>query len=305
MSLLSGIAIGHHTRRDRATGCTVVLCPQGATAGVDVRGGAPGTRETDLLRSENLVSQVHGVLLTGGSAFGLDAASGVMRWLEERGHGLSVGTVRVPIVPAAVLFDLWHGDTRIRPTADDGYAACQNAQSAAQAQSGPLGAGAGATVGKLFGPEHSMAGGIGWASHTVHGVTVAALVAVNALGDVVDGSSAVIAGARAADGRFIDSAAALARGRLPRHLLPGMATTIGVILTDAPLSKAQCNKLASMAHDGLACSIRPVHTPFDGDTLFALATGQASAGPGADLMVLGALAAQVTAQAVVCAVRRV
>lgn len=308
MALLDGLAIGHHTRRDRATGCTVVLCPEGATAGVDVRGGAPGTRETDLLRSENLVSQVHAVLLTGGSAFGLDAASGVMRWLEERGHGLNVGPARVPIVPAAVLFDLWHGDARIRPTADDGYAACENAQAVQQAQqvqSGPLGAGAGATVGKLFGPEHSMAGGIGWASLAVHGVTVAALVAVNAVGDVVDGSGALIAGARQADGHFIDSAAALARGELPRHLLPGTATTIGVIVTDAALSKAQCNKLASMAHDGLARSIRPIHTPFDGDTLFALATGRAGTGPGTDLLVLGTLAAQVTAQAVVNAVRRV
>jgi L-aminopeptidase/D-esterase-like protein len=308
MAPLAGVAIGHQTRHDRATGCTVVLCPQGATAGVDVRGGAPGTRETDLLRSENLVDQVHAVLLTGGSAFGLDAAGGVMRWLEERGHGLSVGPVRVPIVPAAVLFDLWHGDARIRPTAEDGYAACQNATPALQAQGGQLGgvgAGAGATVGKLFGPEHSMAGGIGWASLTVHGVTVAALVAVNAMGDVVDGTGAVIAGARALDGRFIDSAAALAGGQLPRHLLPGAATTIGVIMTDAALSKAQCNKLASMAHDGLARSIRPIHTPFDGDTLFALATGSASTGTGADVLVLGTLAAQVTAQAVVNAVRRV
>jgi L-aminopeptidase/D-esterase-like protein len=299
---LAGLLVGHHTRSDRATGCTVVLCPEGATAGVDVRGGAPGTRETDLLRSENLVSQVHGILLAGGSAFGLDAASGVMRWLEERGHGLNVGPARIPIVPAAVLFDLWHGDARIRPNADDGYAACQAASAGPIAQ-GRVGAAAGATVGKLFGPEHSMPGGIGCASLTVQGITVAALVAVNAVGDVVSPSGAVIAGARRSDGGFIDSAQALMRGELPRHLLPGTATTIGVIATDAALSKAQCNKLAAMAHDGLARSIRPIHTPFDGDTLFALATGRAGPNAAHDVLLLGSLAAEVVAQAVVQAVQ--
>jgi L-aminopeptidase/D-esterase-like protein len=293
---LAGLLVGHHTRADRATGCTVVLCPEGATAGVDVRGGAPGTRETDLLRSENLVSQVHAVLLTGGSAFGLDAASGVMRWLEERGHGLDVGPARVPIVPAAVLFDLWQGDARIRPTADDGYAACVNAGTSAL--QGRVGAGAGATVGKLFGAEFSMPGGIGCASITVHGVTVAALVAVNAVGDVVNANGNVVAGARR-DGQFINTAQALRQGEMPRHLLPGTATTIGVVATDAALTKTQCNKLASMAHDGLARSIRPIHTPFDGDTLFALATGRAAAHAAHDVLLLGALAADMVAQAVV------
>ncbi len=292
--------VGHHTRSDRATGCTVVLCPEGATAGVDVRGGAPGTRETDLLRSENLVNQVHAVLLSGGSAFGLDAASGVMRWLEEGGHGLDVGPARVPIVPAAVLFDLWHGNARIRPTADDGYAACAAASPAVS--QGRVGSGAGATVGKLFGVAHSMPGGIGCASITVHGVTVAALVAVNAVGDVVDpNTGTVLAGARR-DGHFIDAAQALRRGELPQHLLPGTATTIGVVATDAALTKPQCNKLASMAHDGLARCIRPIHTPFDGDTLFALATGRAAPHAAHDVLVLGALAADMVAQAVVNAV---
>jgi L-aminopeptidase/D-esterase-like protein len=299
---LAGLSVGHHTRLDRATGCTVVLCPGGATAGVDVRGGAPGTRETDLLKSENLVGQVHAVLLSGGSAFGLDAASGVVRWLEARGHGLDVGPVRVPIVPAAVLFDLWHGDARIRPTADDGYAACEAASCDTVAQ-GRVGAGAGATVGKLFGPAQSMPGGIGCASITVHGVTVAALVAVNAVGDVVDEHGNLIAGARRSDGAFIDTAQALRQGDLPRHLLPGTATTIGVIATDAALSKTQCNKLAAMAHDGLARSIRPIHTPFDGDTLFALATGTAAPGPAHDVLLLGSLAADMVAQAVRNAVR--
>jgi L-aminopeptidase/D-esterase-like protein len=298
---VAGLAVGHHTESARATGCTVVLCPQGAVCGVDVRGAAPGTRETDLLRPDNLVEQVHAVLLSGGSAFGLDAAGGVMRWLDAHGHGFAVGAARVPIVPAAVLFDLWHGDARIRPGADSGFAACAAASSAAPAQ-GSVGAGAGAAVGKLFGFERAMKGGIGTASVRVGAVTVAALIAVNAIGDVVDPKTgAVIAGARTADGRQrLDSMAALLRGELPARALAGMATTIGVVATDAALTKAQANKLATMAHDGLAHSIRPVHTMTDGDTLFALATG-GSGRPG-DMTVLGAMAAEATARAVLNAV---
>ncbi len=309
---VAGLAVGHHTLAARPTGCTVVLCPQGATCGVDVRGAAPGTRETDLLRPDNLVEQVHAVLLAGGSAFGLDAAGGVMRWLEEHGHGFVVGPmgrdgpsdrpVRVPIVPAAVLFDLWLGDGRVRPGADAGHAACEAASAAPPAQ-GNVGAGAGATVGKLFGIERAMKGGIGSASLRVGAITVAALVAVNAIGDVVDPATGrVVAGARTADGRgLLDSQAALLRGELPARALAGMATTIGVVATDAVLTKAQANKLATMAHDGLARSIRPVHTMTDGDTLFALATG-ASGRPG-EMTVLGALAAEVTARAVLNAVQ--
>ncbi|WP_425260786.1 P1 family peptidase [Rubrivivax sp. RP6-9] len=298
---VAGLAVGHHTEQARATGCTVVLCPQGAVCGVDVRGAAPGTRETDLLRPDNLVEQVHAVLLSGGSAFGLDAAGGVMRWLDEHGHGFPVGPARVPIVPAAVLFDLWIGDARIRPGADSGFAACTAARSAPPAQ-GSVGAGAGAAVGKLFGIERAMKGGIGTASVRVGAVTVAALIAVNAIGDVVDTrTGAVIAGARTADGRQrLDSMAALLRGELPARALAGMATTIGVVATDAALTKAQASKLATMAHDGLAHSIRPVHTMTDGDTLFALATG-ASGKPG-DMTVLGAMAAEATARAVLNAV---
>ena len=298
---VAGLAVGHHTEQARATGCTVVLCPQGAVCGVDVRGAAPGTRETDLLRPDNLVEQVHAVLLSGGSAFGLDAAGGVMRWLDAHGHGFPVGPARVPIVPAAVLFDLWIGDARIRPGADSGFAACTAASSAPPAQ-GSVGAGAGAAVGKLFGIERAMKGGIGTASVRVGAVTVAALIAVNAIGDVVDPKTgAVIAGARTADGRQrLDSMAALLRGELPARALAGMATTIGVVATDAALTKAQANKLATMAHDGLAHSIRPVHTMTDGDTLFALATG-ASGKPG-DMTVLGAMAAEATARAVLNAV---
>ena len=224
-----------------------------------------------------------------------------MRWLDAHGHGFPVGPARVPIVPAAVLFDLWIGDARIRPGADSGFAACTAASSAPPAQ-GSVGAGAGAAVGKLFGIERAMKGGIGTASVRVGAVTVAALIAVNAIGDVVDPKTgAVIAGARTADGRQrLDSMAALLRGELPARALAGMATTIGVVATDAALTKAQANKLATMAHDGLAHSIRPVHTMTDGDTLFALATG-ASGKPG-DMTVLGAMAAEATARAVLNAV---
>jgi L-aminopeptidase/D-esterase-like protein len=294
---------GHFTDTRRPTGCSVVLCEGGATCGVDVRGGAPGTRETDLLKTDNLVEQVHAVLLTGGSAFGLDAAGGVMRWLDERGFGFAVGPARVPIVPAAVLFDLWVGDASIRPDAAAGYAACQAASSAAPAQ-GSVGAGAGATVGKLFGAQRAMKGGIGAASIRLGAFTLGALVAVNAVGDVVDPADGrVVAGARGDDGRPRGALAAVLRGELPERVtsaLAGAATTIGVIATDARLTKAQANKLATMAHAGLARTINPVHTMIDGDTLFALATGEI--GSAVDLTLLGAVAAEVTARAVLNAV---
>jgi len=296
-----GLRVGHFTDTRRPTGCSVVLCPQGAVCGVDVRGAAPGTRETDLLRPDNLVEHVHALLLTGGSAFGLDAASGVVRWLEERGHGLGVGPAVVPIVPAAVLFDLWLGDPCIRPDASAGYAACEAASHEAPAQ-GNVGAGAGATVGKLFGLDRGMKGGIGTASLKVGAVTVGALVAVNPTGDVIDPCSGrVLAGTRGADGQPRSATQAIAAGELPPRALPGMATTIGIIATDAVLSKAQANKLATMAHNGLARCIDPVHTMADGDTLFALATGT-SGRPG-EMTVLGALAATVMSRAVLNAVR--
>ena len=303
---IAGLQVGHFTDSRRPTGCTVLLCPQGVVAGVDVRGAAPGTRETDLLHPLATIECVHALLLTGGSAFGLAAADGVMRWLEARGHGVQVGPARIPIVPAAVLFDLWVGDASIRPDAAAGQAACEAASSSPPAQ-GSVGAGAGAAVGKLFGINRAMKGGIGTASLTVGATTVAALVAVNAVGDVVDPASGrVIAGARGDDGRTpLDAMAALRSGQLPAHLMAGLATTIGIVATDARLSKAQTNKLAAMAHAGLARSINPVHTASDGDALFALATGGArvagSAAP--NLTVLGALAAEVTARAVLNAVR--
>jgi L-aminopeptidase/D-esterase-like protein len=292
---VAGVAVGHATEPGRPTGCTVVLCPQGVVCGVAVRGGAPGTRETDLLRPENTVDCVHAVLLTGGSAFGLDAAGGVMRWLDERGHGLAVGPARVPIVPAAVLFDLWLGDPRIRPGERAGHAACEAASTAPPAQ-GNVGAGSGATVGKLFGFGRAMRGGIGTASLCVDGLTVAALVAVNAIGDVFDEQGQVLAGARGEDGHgLIHSMRTLASGSPPAPVLAGTATTIGVVATDASLSKAQATQFASQAHHGLSRTVNPI-TVNDGDTFFALATG--AAGRSGDLSTLGALAAQAVAFAI-------
>ena len=302
ISDVRGLLVGHFTDPRRPTGCTVILTPQGAVAGVDVRGAAPGTRETELLSPLNAVEQVHAILLAGGSAFGLDAAGGVMRWLEEQGVGVQVGPVRVPIVPAAILFDLFIGDASIRPDVAAGHAACVAASTQPSAQ-GNVGAGAGATVGKLFGIERAMKGGIGCASVTVNGVTVAALVAVNAVGDVVDpATGAVVAGARSVDGgSMIGTTRAILDGAVLAQLLPGSATSIGVVATDAVIDKVQANKIAQMAHDGLARSIDPVHTQADGDTLFALGTG--SSGLRVHTTVLGALAAVVVARAVLNAVR--
>ncbi len=296
-----GVEVGHFSDARRPTGCTVVITREGAVAGVDVRGAAPGTRETDLLSPVNLVDQVHAVMLAGGSAWGLDAASGAVRWLEEQGIGLDVKVARLPIVPAAVLFDILLGDARIRPDAAAGYAACVAASTQAPAQ-GNVGAGSGAAVGKIFGIERAKKGGIGSASITVDGVTVGALIACNALGDVIDPDTAqVLAGARTADGlQLLDTRRALLRGDLATPLLDGSNTTIGVVATDAILTKVQATKLAQMAHDGLARAINPVHTMSDGDTLFALGTGRAGHTPG--MMLLGTMVAEVTARAVVQAV---
>lgn len=296
-----GIEVGQFTDTRRPTGCSVVIARDGAVAGVDVRGAAPGTRETDLLHPSNLVDKVHAILLAGGSAWGLDAATGVMRWLEENGIGLPVHYGLVPIVPAAVLFDLPVGDARIRPDAAAGYQACQQASSQAP-QSGNVGAGAGALVGKLFGIAGAMKGGIGSASLTVDGVTVGALVACNALGDVVDPASGqVLAGSRLDDGRTLrDIRRAILAGDRPRPLLAGTNTTLGVLATDAVLTKAQAHRLAQVAHDGLARAINPVHTMSDGDTVFAMGTGHS--GQAAAMMQLATLAAEVTARAVVRAV---
>ena len=299
---VAGLRVGHFTETRRPTGCTVILAPDGATAGVDVRGAAPGTRETDLLDPANLVERVHAILLSGGSAFGLEAATGVVRWLEEKGIGFPAGPACVPIVPAAVLFDLEVGDHRIRPDAAAGYAACEAASTAAPAM-GSVGAGTGATVGKLFGAARAMKGGIGTASVTVGGITVGAIVAVNAVGDVLDSRTGeLVAGARDPEGRhLVGTTAGILRGELPPPMQAGMATTIGVVATDAVLTKAQCQRLAGAAHDGLARSIDPIHTMLDGDTFFALATGRS--GLAGNMMALGAIVPHVVAAAVLRGVR--
>ena len=299
---VAGIEVGHFTETRRPTGCTVIMTRDGAVGGVDVRGAAPGTRETDLLNPSNLVDKVHAIMLAGGSAWGLDAATGAMRWLEERGIGLDVAVGRVPIVPAAVLFDLLVGDMRIRPDAAAGYAACEAASTADPAE-GNVGAGTGAAVGKIFGIQCAMKGGIGTASVTVDGITVGALIACNALGDVIDPDTAqVIAGARTNDGlRLRDTRRALLRGEPPRPLLAGTNTTIGVVATDAVITKVQAQRLAMAAHDGLARSINPVHTLSDGDTMFSLGTGHT--GKTLGMMVLATMAAEATAMATARAVR--
>ena len=295
---VAGIKVGHFTDTRRPTGCTVVLVEAGATCGVDVRGGAPGTRETDLLDPMNTVQQVHAVVLSGGSAFGLDSASGVVRWLEERGIGFPAGPARVPIVPAAILFDLAIGDATVRPDAAGGYAAARAAAPGPVAE-GNVGAGAGATVGKLFGFDRAMKAGLGTASVTLPGgAVVAALAAVNAAGDVVDPSSGqIVAGARNAAGdSFEDTTKALLAGRAPAGL-KGESTVLVVVATNVALTKTEATKVAQMAHDGLARAVNPVHTPWDGDTVFALSVGSASV-PGG-VLVVGAVAAEVTARAIV------
>ena len=299
---VAGIEVGHYTDSRRPTGCSVVIAREGAVAGVDVRGAAPGTRETDLLAPCNLVEKVHAVMLAGGSAWGLEAATGAVRWLEEHGVGLDIGVGRLPLVPSAVLFDLMVGDMRVRPDAAAGHAACA-AASRSDPQEGNVGAGAGASVGKMFGMQRAMKGGIGSASVTVDGVTVGALIACNAVGDVLDPDTAQpLAGARTADGtRLIDTRRALLRGELPQSLLAGTNTTIGVVATDATITKPQAHRLAVAAHDGLARSINPVHTQLDGDTLFTLGTGLAGKHPG--MLLLCAMAAEATARATLRAVQ--
>jgi L-aminopeptidase/D-esterase-like protein len=302
---VGGIEVGHWTNLEAATGCTVVLCREGAVGGVDVRGSAPGTRETDLLRPVNLVQQAHAVVLSGGSAYGLDAASGAMRWLEEQGIGFNVGVGVVPIVASAVLFDLTVGRPDVRPGPEAGYAACQVASDGPVAE-GCTGAGTGATVGHLLGPFFTTKSGLGTAARRIAGeVTVGALVAVNAFGDVVDPMTGkVIAGPRDPQGQgFVNTIERLHADLSQTMLGFPSSTTLAVVATDAVLSKEGANKMAQMAHDGLAQTIRPVHTMLDGDTVFALATGR-RAEASVNVSVVGAVAASVLAEAVVRAVRQ-
>jgi L-aminopeptidase/D-esterase-like protein len=305
LTAVPGLKVGHHTLSERPTGCTVVLAGAGAVAGVDVRGGAPGTHETDLLEPVNAVQKVQAVVLSGGSAFGLEAATGVVRWLEEKGLGQETPVTRVPIVPAAILFDLGVGDPKVRPTADCGYKAAAAATDCPVVR-GNAGAGAGATVGKLTGPGRSMKAGIGSAAVVLpNGLVVAALVAVNAVGDVVDPASGrVVAGIRTTDGQALADARRLVRaGSLaPLPVSPTENTTLGIVATNARLTKVQATKVAQMAHDGFARAISPAHMPADGDTIFALAT--ASLAGDFDLGTVGALAAEVMADAIVRAARQ-
>lgn len=295
-----GIRVGHYTDADSATGCTVVLCEEGVIAGVDVRGSAPGTRETDSLRMASLVGRVHAVLLSGGSAFGLDAAGGVMRYLEERGYGFDVGVARVPIVPAAILFDLRIGSAKVRPGPEEGYKACLAASDGPVAE-GSVGAGTGATVGKIMGPERMTKSGLGTASEKVGDVTIGAVFAVNAFGDVVDPQTGkVMAGPRDIEkGGFLSTVDVMKGMRQARSAVPA-STVIGVVATDASLGKEQVIKVAQMAHNGLARAIRPAHTMYDGDAIFALAMGRTGQ---EDVSLIGSMAAEVVATAIVRAVR--
>ena len=294
---IPGVRVGHFTHAQRPTGCTVVLFEEGAVGGVDVRGSAPGTRETDLLNPLNTVQELNAILLSGGSAFGLDAATGVMRYLEEQGKGYRVGHHTVPIVPAAILFDLNIGEGKIRPDAGAGYVACKNASH--KVQEGNVGAGAGATVGKMFGSGFAMKAGLGTASLKLgdSGLIVAAIVAVNAFGDVIDHESGkILAGARTPDGNGLrNTTATLIKGSYT-HGQAGSNTTIAVVATNATLTKSEVNKVAQMAHDGLARAISPVHTGMDGDTVFAAATGALSSK--SDVSRVGALGAEALARAI-------
>ena len=294
LTAIDGIKVGHATNSTARTGCTVVLCPEGTTAGVDVRGAAPGTRETDALRPGRLVQTAHAVLLTGGSAFGLDAASGVVQYLEERNVGFPADPVRVPIVPAAVIFDLGVGDAKVRPDRQMGYQACLNATDD-PVVGGAVGAGTGATVGKASGVSPSP-GGVGSAcKYLDSGLIVAAVVVVNALGNVVHPESGEIVAGGKENGDFVNITERL----LDANLVQGTNTTIGVVATNADLSPAEVHRVAEMAHDGMARAIRPAHTMFDGDTLFSLATGSHIGG---NVNSVGILAAEVVAASIVNAV---
>lgn len=306
-----GIEVGQAEDMEALTGVTAILCRNGAVGGVDQRGGAPGTRETDLLNPINLIEKVHAVVLAGGSAFGLEAAGGVMKYLEEQKIGFNVGVARVPIVPAAILFDLGLGRADVRPTAEMGYRAAA-AASAEKPAEGNAGAGTGASVGKIFGNASAMKSGIGTASIDAgRGIIVGAIVAVNAYGDVVDpANSQILAGARTtklgplklgSPGYFADTLASMKTlaGSVIEQIAMHSNTVIGVVATNAKLTKPEATKLAQMAQDGVARAIRPAHMMVDGDTIFALATGRLNA----DVSLVGAFAAEAVAQACVNAVK--
>ncbi|NLW40303.1 MAG: P1 family peptidase [Tissierellia bacterium] len=297
---IDGIRVGHAEDTKAATGCTVIICEEGATAGVDVRGGSPGTRETDLLDPKNLVDKVHAVLLAGGSAFGLDAASGVMKYLEERDIGFDVQLTKVPIVCGAVLFDLAVGDYRVRPDFNMGYEACLKARDE-ECPSGNVGAGTGASVGKFLGMERAMKGGLGSYGLQIGDLKVGSIVAVNALGDIIDPESGEILAGLLDEGgkRLVGTENIMAASYSERKNIFSGNTTIGLVVTNGIFTKAEANIIASMAHNGYARSIRPAHSIFDGDTIFTMATGRVEA----DINVVGFLAARTMERAVVNAIK--
>lgn len=296
---IPGIKIGHAQDYDAATGCSVIICENGAVAGVDVRGGSPGTRETDLLNPVNLVDRIHAVVLSGGSAFGLDASSGVMKYLEERSIGFDVSVTKVPIVCSAVLFDLNIGDFKVRPDKNMGYAACKNVSK--NFKNGNIGAGTGATVGKILGPEFSMKGGLGSACIKIGNLMVGAVIAVNCLGDVIDPSNGnIIAGVLNTNKNSFAGTEniMISQYNNKKNLFSGN-TTIGTVITNASMTKANANKVASMAHNGYGRTMRPAHSMFDGDTIFTMATCEVEA----DINVVGLLSARVVEMAVINAVK--
>lgn len=302
-----GIIVGQAENLEALTGCTIIICKKGATGGVDQRGGAPGTRETDAIKPMHLVDKLHAVVLSGGSAYGLDASSGVMKYLEEEGIGFNTGVAKVPIVSSAVLFDLAIGSADIRPDSEMGYTACKNA-SVNEFNVGNYGAGTGASVGKILGPQQGMKSGIGTSSIDIGGgIIVGAVMAVNALGDIIDPDNGnIIAGARSIkkgpitigkDPYFANTLNIMKsfKGRTGLAFASKQNTMIGVVATNAKLTKEEVNKVAQMAQDGIAMAVRPAHTMFDGDTIFAMATNQKNA----DVNIVGAYAAQAVADAII------
>lgn len=298
---ISGIKVGHAQSQEGITGCTVVLCEKGATAGVAVRGGAPGTRETDLLNPTEMVQSIHGVILSGGSAFGLDAAGGVMEYLESKNIGFDVGVTKVPIVCGAVIFDLVIGNYKIRPDKNMGYEACINSETTTKDFQGNIGAGIGATVGKILGPQNAMKGGLGSAAFQIGDLQVGAIVAVNALGDIIDpNNNSIIAGAlNEGKTEFLNTEEIMLQEYNKKINRFNGNTTIGIIATNAIITKAEANKVASMAHNGFGRTIKPAHTMFDGDTIFTMATNKVQG----DVNVVGFLATRAMEEAIQNAIK--
>jgi L-aminopeptidase/D-esterase-like protein len=298
---VKGLRVGHASNYDGYTGCTVILCEAGATCGIDIRGSASGTRQVDALSISHIVEHVHAILLSGGSSFGLDAATGVMRYLEEKGIGFDVGPTKIPIVPTAVIFDIFFGDPKVRPTPEMGYEACMNAQETVE--EGSVGVGTGAAVGKLFEISRAMKGGVGTSSIVMpDGLTVASLVVVNAFGDIIDNvTGKIIAGARVSPEslEFANTVESIKKGAVKKQF--GLVnTTLGVVATNAKFDKKGITKIAQMAQGGLIKTISPVHTTFDGDLVFALATGECEA----DINLVGVLGEFVIAEAIKRAVKK-